>query len=198
MPHLFDLLYSSWGPHSKYPGVVCHSLCQWITFCQNSLLWPVRLGWPCTARLIASLSCTSSFTMTRQWFMKEKRASEDEMAGWHHHCNGHELGETSGDDEGQGGLVCCCTWGCKESDTTGWLNNTERHMGFSGGSVVKNPPANAGDASSIPRRKWQPTPVFLHGKSYGQRSLGKLQSMRLQKVRHDLDSQQQLNVTCCS
>ena len=23
---------------------------------------------------------------------KEKRASEDEMAGWHHPCNGHELG----------------------------------------------------------------------------------------------------------
>ena len=40
--------------------------------------------------------------------------------------------------------------------------------GFPGGSVVENPPANAGDASSIPglgrfpwRRAWQPTPVFL-------------------------------------
>ena len=31
---------------------------------------------------------------------------------------------------------------------------------------------NAGDAGSIPwRRKWQPTPVFLPGKSHGQRSL---------------------------
>ena len=36
---------------------------------------------------------------------KEKRASEDEMAGWQHGCNGHELGQTSGDGEGQGGLV---------------------------------------------------------------------------------------------
>ena len=85
--------------------------------------------------------------------MKEKRASEDEMAGWHHQCNGHELGQTSGDDDGQGGLVCCRQWGCKESDTTGRLNNTECHMGFSGDSVVKNPPANAGDASSIPGRE---------------------------------------------
>ena len=25
---------------------------------------------------------------------KQKRASEDEMAGWHHRCNGHELGQT--------------------------------------------------------------------------------------------------------
>ena len=23
------------------------------------------------------------------------------MAGWHHRCNGHELGKTSGDGEGQ-------------------------------------------------------------------------------------------------
>ena len=42
-------------------------------------------------------------------------------------------------------------------------------MGFPGGSVVKNPPANAGDTfdtwvGKIPwRRKWQPTPVFLPG-----------------------------------
>ena len=55
-------------------------------------------------------------------------------------------------------------------------------MGLPGGPVVKNLPANAGDAGgagSIPglgkilwRRKWQPTPVFLPGKSQGQRSLG--------------------------
>ena len=44
---------------------------------------------------------------------------EDEMAGRHHWCNGHELGQTSGDGDGQGGLVCCSPWGHKESDTTG-------------------------------------------------------------------------------
>jgi len=45
--------------------------------------------------------------------------------------------------------------------------------------VVKNPSANAGDIidrGSIPgkipwRREWQSTPVFLPGKSHGQRSL---------------------------
>ena len=50
-------------------------------------------------------------------------ASEDEMAEWHHRCNEHELGQTSGDGEGQGGLVPCSPWGCKESDLTGQLNN---------------------------------------------------------------------------
>ena len=45
--------------------------------------------------------------------------------------------------------------------------------GFPGGSVVKHPSANAGDTGSIPGlgRKWQVTPVFLPGKSHGQRSL---------------------------
>ena len=33
------------------------------------------------------------------WERKEKRASEDKMAGWHHRCNGHEFGQTLGDDE---------------------------------------------------------------------------------------------------
>ena len=57
------------------------------------------------------------------WGQKEKRVSEDEMAGWHHWCNGHELGQTLGDDEGQGGLMCCSPWACKELDTTRWLNS---------------------------------------------------------------------------
>ena len=44
---------------------------------------------------------------------KEKRASEDEIAGWHHQCSEREFGQTPGDGEGQGGLVCCTPWGCK-------------------------------------------------------------------------------------
>ena len=49
-------------------------------------------------------------------------------------------------------------------------------QGFLGGTVVKNLPANVGDARDwvrkiLWRRKWQPTPVFLPGKSHGQRSL---------------------------
>ena len=45
------------------------------------------------------------------------------MAGRPRGCNEHELGQTPGDGEGQGGLACCSPWGCKESDTTGQLNN---------------------------------------------------------------------------
>ena len=45
------------------------------------------------------------------------------MLGWHHRLNGHELGQTPGDDEGQGSLACCSPWGSKESDSTWPLNN---------------------------------------------------------------------------
>ena len=38
------------------------------------------------------------------------------MVGWHHQCNGHELGQ--GDGKGQGGLVCCSPWGRKQYDMT--------------------------------------------------------------------------------
>ena len=35
----------------------------------------------------------------QDWGQKEKRASEDEMAGWHHRCNGYKLGRTLGGAE---------------------------------------------------------------------------------------------------
>ena len=49
----------------------------------------------------------------------------DEMVGWHHWLSGHELKQALGVGDGQGSLVCYCLWGCKESDTTEWLNWTE-------------------------------------------------------------------------
>ena len=43
------------------------------------------------------------------------------MVEWHLRFNGHELGQTTGDGEGQGGLACCSPWDRKELDTTGRL-----------------------------------------------------------------------------
>ena len=61
----------------------------------------------------------------KDWKQK-KRVTEDEMVGWHRQVNGHELGPTPGDCEGQGGLVCCSLWCGKESDTTRRLNNNNQ------------------------------------------------------------------------
>ena len=49
--------------------------------------------------------------------------TEDEMIGWHHLLNGSEFEQTLGDSEGQGSLVCCSSWGCKELDRTERLYN---------------------------------------------------------------------------
>ena len=43
--------------------------------------------------------------------------TEDEMVGWHHQLDGHELG-LQGVGDGQEGLVCCDSWGRKQSDRT--------------------------------------------------------------------------------
>ena len=43
----------------------------------------------------------------KDWGQEEKGTTEDEMVGWYHRLNGH------GFDGGQGGLVCCGSWGCR-------------------------------------------------------------------------------------
>ena len=59
---------------------------------------------------------------------KEKGVAEDEVVTQHHQLNGHELGQTLGDGEGQRGLECCSPWGHKESETTGQLNKNSFHI----------------------------------------------------------------------
>ena len=95
------------------------------------------------------------------------------MVGWHDRHNGHEFEQTLGDSEGQGSLACWSPWGHKEADTTERLNEGSWRLS------VKNPPANAEDSGDgfnpwvgkTPwRRKWQPTPVSLSGKSHGWRA----------------------------
>ena len=61
----------------------------------------------------------------KEWGWEEKGTAEDEMVGWHHWLDGHGFGWTPGAGDGQGGLVCCGSWGCKESDMTERLNWTE-------------------------------------------------------------------------
>ena len=60
----------------------------------------------------------------KDWGQEEKGTTEDEMIGWHHRLDGHEFEQALGVDDGQGGLVCCSSWGHKESDTTERLNWT--------------------------------------------------------------------------
>ena len=48
----FAFSYCPWGSPGRNTRVGCHFLFWWTTFCQNSSLWPVHFGWPCTAWLM--------------------------------------------------------------------------------------------------------------------------------------------------
>ena len=69
----------------------------------------------------ASILQHLAFFIVQIWGQEEKVTIEDEMAGWHHWLNGRESEWTPGVGDGQGGLVCCDSWGRKESDMTEWL-----------------------------------------------------------------------------
>ena len=74
--------------------------------------------------------------------------------------------------------------------------------GFSHGSVVKNLPANAGDAGSTPGSgnplggKWLPTPGILAWEIPWTEESGGLQPMGLQRVRKDWAAKQQQLKPC--
>ena len=62
----------------------------------------------------------------KNWRQEEKgMMTEDEMIWWHHWLYRHEFEQVLEVGDGQGSLVCCSPWGCKELDMTEWLNWTD-------------------------------------------------------------------------
>ena len=94
----------------------------WDFFGRNDAKVETPVLWPPHAK---SWLIGKDFDAGRDWGQEEKGMTEDEMAGWHHQLDGHEFEWTPGVGDGQGGLACCNSWGCKESDTTERLNWTE-------------------------------------------------------------------------
>jgi len=94
----------------------------WVFFGRNDakaetpVLWPPHMkSW-----LIGKDSDAG-----RYWGQEEKGTTEDEMAGWHHQLDGREFEWIPRVGDGQVGLACCSSWGCKESEMTEQLNWTE-------------------------------------------------------------------------
>ena len=83
---------------------------------ETSILWPPH---------VKSWVTGNDFDAGKDCGQEVKGTTEDEMAGWHYRLDGREFEWTPGVGDGQGGLVCCSPWGCKESDMTEWLNWTE-------------------------------------------------------------------------
>ena len=94
----------------------------WIFIGRTDAEVETPILWPCDAKnwLIGKNSDAE-----KDWRQEEKRMTEDELVGWHHQLNGHEFEQALG--VGDGGLACCSPCGPKESDTTEWLNWTERN-----------------------------------------------------------------------
>ena len=55
--------------------------------------------------------------------IEDRRRRGRQRTRWHHRLNGHVFERALGDGEGQGSLLCCSSWGRKESDQA-----TEHHQ----------------------------------------------------------------------
>ena len=92
----------------------------WVFFGRNDAKAETPVLWPPHAK---SWLIGKDSDAGRDW-KQEEGTTEDEMAGCHHWLNGRESEWTPGVDDGQGGLACCDSWGCKELDSTERLNWT--------------------------------------------------------------------------
>ena len=98
----------------------------WNFFGRNDAKAETPVLWPPHGK---SWLIGKDFDIGRDWGREEKGMTEDEMAGWHQWLDGCKSEWTPGVGDGQGGLACCDSWGCKESDTTERLNWTELNWG---------------------------------------------------------------------
>ena len=91
----------------------------WVFFGRNDAKAETPVFWP---PHVKSWLIGKDSDAGRDWGQEEKGMTEDEMAGWHHWLDGCEFEWTPGDGDGQGGLVCCDSWGHRELDRTERLN----------------------------------------------------------------------------
>ena len=128
---IYDAGEDSWGSHRQQEDQTNHLKGNqpWIPMGRTDADVETPVFWSSDANswLIGKVPDAG-----KDWGQKEKRVSENEMAGWYHQCKEHELGQTLGDREGQRGLMCCSPWGHKESDVIGQLNdnNNNRLINF--------------------------------------------------------------------
>ena len=94
----------------------------WDFFGRNDAKAETSVLWPLHAK---SWLIGKDSDDRRDWGTEEKGTTEDEMAAWHHWLDGREFEWTPGVGNGQGDLVYCDSWGCKESDLTERLKWTE-------------------------------------------------------------------------
>ena len=126
-PDSFPVSTTIWDVYKEIQPVHSEGDQPWVFFGRNDAKAETPVLWPPHAK---SWLIGKDSDAGRDW-RQEKGTTQDEMAAWHHWLNGRESEWTLGDGDGQGSLVCCDSWGLKESDTTERLNWTELSMMFS-------------------------------------------------------------------
>ena len=94
----------------------------WVFFGRNDAKAETPICWP--PHVKSWLIGKDSYAR-RNWRQEEKGTTEDKMVGWYHRLDGRESECTLGVGDGQGGQMCCNSWGRKELDTTERLKWTE-------------------------------------------------------------------------
>ena len=112
------------GPENIFEEIIVHPKGDqsWVFIGRTDVEAETPILWPPDAK---SWLIWKDPDAGKDWGPEEKGKTEDEMVGWHHRLDEHGFGWTPGVGDGQGGLVCCGSWGHKESDTTERLNWTE-------------------------------------------------------------------------
>ena len=82
----------------------------WDFFVSNDAKAETPLLWPPHAK---SWLIGKDSDAGRDWGQEEKGTTEDEMVGWHHRLDVREFVWTPGVGDGEGGLACCDSWGCR-------------------------------------------------------------------------------------
>ena len=80
---------------------------------ETSIIWPPD---------VKSWLTGKDLDAGKDWRQEKKGTTEDGMVGWRHRLDGHGFEQALGVGNGQGSLVRCSPWGCKESDTNELLN----------------------------------------------------------------------------
>ena len=105
----------------------------WVFFGRNDAKAETPVLWP---PHVKSWLIGKDSDAGRDWEQEEKGMTKDEMAGWYHWVDECGFGWTPGVGDGQGGLACFNSWGCKESERTEWLNWTELSCVFDNKLVI--------------------------------------------------------------
>ena len=107
-------------PSKEIPGLISFRMDRLDLLKQRHYFANKGYGFSCGHVWMWELDCEEGWAPKNWYFwtvVLEKTLESPldckEMAGWHHWLNGHES-EWTGVGDGQGGLVCCNSWGHKE------------------------------------------------------------------------------------